>query len=169
MLSRLTDGRLIDTITGEIMIEELVIRRPDEFVKVQKVKQKQEQQEDEKIIWRKGDYFIKIYIDTIGDVVTSLTGTEAWVAMLLSQYIKPFSNMVCMNGNPVSNADIMSITGYKEQHVIDIMKSLVDKKIFSKNRVGRSNQYFANPFIFTRGNKINSTLYDMFKNYKAKK
>jgi hypothetical protein len=169
LLKRLEDGRVIDSVTGEVMIEELIFRRNNEYVKVQQVKKKQDEQVEDKIAWKIGDHFVKLYIDNICAVVNSLTGTEVWIAMLLAQYIKPISNMVAINNNPVNNADIMIITGYKEQHVIDLMKSLVNKRIFSKNRVGRSNQYFANPFIFTRGNKINATLYDMFKNYKVPK
>jgi len=169
MLKRLDNGKIIDDITGEEIIEELVFRRKNEIIKVHKVKEKRIEPVEEKIKWKTGEHFVKLYVDNIGAVVSSLTGTEAWIAMLLAQYIKPISNMVAINGNPISNSDISHMSGYSEKHIINLMDSLVTKRIFSRNRIGRSYQYFANPFIFTRGNLINSTLYDMFKNYRVPK
>ena len=69
------------------------------------------------------------------------------------------------NKRPLDNVDIKNMIKKSEQTVTLIMEKLINKRILSRNKVGRSYQYFANPYIFFKGKFINKTLIAMFKKY----
>lgn len=169
LLKRLEDGRIIDTVTGELMVEEIVYRKESEGVKTYTIAKQSKFEEERTIAWKTKDKFVKIYVDSVREVISELTSSETFAVMSVISYIDYYSNMLKGNDKmPLNTADIATLTGFSEKHTISLMDSLVTKKIFARNRVGRSYQYFANPFIFTKGNRINATLYAMFKNYKKK-
>jgi hypothetical protein len=72
------------------------------------------------------------------------------------------------NGFPLDLFDIAEITNLHHKTISKVMIGLVNKKVFYKGRTGIKNscQFFANPFIFSKGKYINKTLYAMFKDYK---
>jgi hypothetical protein len=152
------------------MIEELVYHKANEGVKTYPISQQSKFENERTIAWKTKDKFVKLYVDNLKEVVSELTGSETFIVMNVVSYIDYYSNMLKSNdGLPISSNDIGILTGYSEKHISELMDSLVTKRIFARNRVGRNYQYFANPFIFTKGNRINATLYAMFKNYKGKK
>lgn len=170
LLKRLEDGRVIDSSTGELMIEEVVYRKANEGVKTYSMPKQSKFEQERTIAWKAKDKFVKLYVDNLREVISELTSSETFAVMSVISYIDYYSNMLKgYDGLPLNTADIATLTGFSEKHTIGLMDSLVTKKIFARNRVGRSYQYFANPFIFTKGNRINATLYAMFKNYKSKK
>lgn len=170
LLQRLSDGRVIDSTTGELMIEELVYRKANEGVKTYSIPQQSKFEEERTIAWQTKDKFVKLYVDNLREIVSELTSAETFIVMSVVSYIDYYSNMLKgKNKQPLNTADISALSGYSDKHTISLMDSLVTKRIFARSRVGRSYQYFANPFIFTKGNRINATLFAMFKNYKSKK
>lgn len=166
MLKPLKDGRYMEDTTGEIMVSEMVIHSTNEVITVKKKPDYGYKAQEVTIPWQTKSKFVKLYTDKLREVITILTSSETMVAMYMVSYIDYYSNMLKRpDGLPVSNKDIAEDSGFSEKHITELMKSLVSKKIFARTEVGRGYQYFANPYIFTKGNRINATLYAMFKNY----
>ena len=49
-----------------------------------------------------------------------------------------------------------------------MINGLIEKDILYKGRNSRNVQYFANPWLFCKGNRINKVLKTMFKNYEIR-
>lgn len=132
-------------------------------------------EEQDRVLWQPEKKFVKVFPDELANVVTMLddegkrlSGAELAIVMLLMGHISYNSGMLTKGGgNPVSQSDIEKITGFNRITVVKSMDRLVRKKVFARNKVGKSYQYFANPYIFFRGRFINATLVDMFKTYNA--
>lgn len=166
MLRQLPDGRYIDDETGETVERQEVFLRPGEDCKVYK---KKTNADDNYIPWGKGRPFVKLFIDYMPQLGLKLSGGALAIAFRLSEYIRYGSNLVAHhNGHPISNSDIQEMMGYSEKTVVKLMQELVDEMIFFRGRTGRSYQYYANPYLFSRGTVINSTLAAMFKGYPDK-
>lgn len=129
----------------------------------------QEEAEEQREAWRTGDVFIKLFTSDIVDIVDDLTGAEAFALFSIIPYISYETGMLTMgatsNKRPITNADICHVIKKAESNVTIIMDKLVLKRILSRNKVGRSYQYFANPYIFFKGKYINKTLIAMFRKY----
>lgn len=108
-----------------------------------------------------------MFTEFLPKVALKLSGGAAIVAIALSQFITYGSNLLCnrVSNSPLNNDDIMSVTGYSKSTVIRLMDELVKAKVFARTKVGVSYQYYANPYIFSKGSRINKTLEAMFKNY----
>lgn len=117
--------------------------------------------------WGKGMRFVKVCIDYIPKLSPILTGSALGTILALTPYIQYYSNMIAKNngGRPLKNKDIEEIMGYSDKTVKVIMDELVDKRVLFRGRTGKSYQYYANPWIFTKGNRINKTLNAMFQGY----
>jgi len=124
--------------------------------------------EQQKELWRDGDEFIKLFTSDLVDIADGLTGTETLVMFAIVPYISYETGMLTVGQShkrPLRNDDIQTITKKSDTTISGIMTKLVEKKILSRNNVGRSYQYFANPYIFFKGKFINKTLIAMFKDY----
>lgn len=134
---------------------------------------REDMSEQDRVLWQPEKKFVKVFPDELANVVTMLddegkrlSGAELAIVMLLMGYISYNSGMLVKGGgNPVSQSDIERLTGFNRITVVKSMDKLVRKKVFARNKVGKSYQYFANPYIFFRGRFINATLVDMFKSY----
>jgi hypothetical protein len=110
--------------------------------------------------------FTKLFLD-IRYIAKDLRGASLAVAIVLQSYIRYTSNIVSYsNGKPIMNEDIIEITNYSKPTITKCMDELVSNKVFARVMVGHYYQYYANPYIFCRGQRVNKTLVDMFKNYK---
>lgn len=122
------------------------------------------------ILWKPEDEFIKIFPDELNKIAFNLTGAETLTLIRLLGFIDYESGMLKKpDKSPLITTDIIKITGFSKVTVIDIMENMVLKRIYSRNKVGRTYQYFANPYIFFKGKYINKTLIDMFKEYRKPK
>ncbi len=135
------------------------IRKPQEEVE-------NDSQEESNVLWKPEDEFIKIFPYELNKIAFNLAGTETLTLIRLISFIDYESGMLKLDKRPLLTKDIIQITKFSKVTVIDIMEKLVTKKIFSRNKVGRTYQYFANPYIFFKGRYINNTLLEMFKDYK---
>lgn len=117
--------------------------------------------------WGKNMPFVKMFTEFLPEVALKLSGGAAIVALALSQHIAYGSNLICnrSSNNPINNDEIGVITGYNKRQIMRIMDELVAAKVFARTKVGHSYQYYANPYIFSKGSRINKTLEAMFKNY----
>ena len=73
------------------------------------------------------------------------------------------------NGDELTTNDLIEISGFSRAETFRVISSLVKKDILYKGRNSSKNrQYFINPWIFCKGNRINKVLKTMFKNYKIR-
>lgn len=63
---------------------------------------------------------------------------------------------------------ILKISGMSESQLSKTMNKLIKKDIIYKGKNSEGIQYFVNPWLFCKGNRINKVLQTMFKNYKIK-
>ena len=120
----------------------------------------------------KGVQFIKVFRSNFIQIAPKLSGGAVIVMSLIAPYIAYRSNLVCKgsNGNdgtPLNNDDIEGITGFSKPTIIKIMNELVEHRVLARTKVGHSYQYYANPYIYCCGTRINKTLETMFKYYKG--
>lgn len=115
------------------------------------------------------DYFYKGNIAEIKAIMKELDTYEK--AFLYS--IAPFVSYedCCLkydNGKELSFNALSEISGISKGKLSETVKSLIDKDILYKGKNSRNVQYFVNPWICSRGNRINKVLKTMFKNYKIR-
>lgn len=72
------------------------------------------------------------------------------------------------NGSPLSVKECAQISGMSERKAFEVISSLKDKCIIYKGKTGKETQYFMNPWLFSKGNKLNKVLKYMFRNYKVR-
>ena len=106
--------------------------------------------------WNPEQNFIKVFPEALKDVAHILSGTEMLIIIHMMPYISYQTGMLTKTGNnddryPVTQKDIESITSLSKSAVGTLMESLVTKRVYSRNRIGKSYQYFANPYIFFKG------------------
>jgi hypothetical protein len=117
---------------------------------------------------QKSEQFVKTFLKSLGVLVKEqLTGAEYSIVVTGINYLRYVSGVIAFeNGKALNKYNFMEFTSLSESSVEKALAGLVEKKIFSKNKTGHDIQYFVNPFIFMRGERINKTLYVMFKNSK---
>jgi hypothetical protein len=109
--------------------------------------------------------YIKTYVKPMFELSKTLSGSEMQMIHFLTAYISYESGMLKHgNGKPVTRGYIADATGMSIKSVDRILHNLRDHQVLGRNVVGREVQYFANPYLFMRGRRINKTLHDMFKN-----
>lgn len=68
----------------------------------------------------------------------------------------------------IGTEDLIEITGMSRSVLYETIKSLVDKDVIYRGKNSRNMQYYINPWLFCKGNRINTVLKNMFKNYKIR-
>ena len=115
------------------------------------------------------DYFYKGNISEIRAIMQELDTYEK--AFLYS--IAPFVSYedCCIkydNGKELTFDALSEISGISTGKLSKVIKSLIDKDILYKGKNSKNTQYFVNPWLFSKGNRINKVLKTMFKNYKIR-
>lgn len=72
------------------------------------------------------------------------------------------------NGNELTFDCMVEITGMSRSKMSEVMDSLINKDILYRGRNSQTRQYFINPWLFCKGNRINKVLKTMFRNYKIR-
>lgn len=72
------------------------------------------------------------------------------------------------NGNCLDFDDLVEISGMSRGKCSSTITSLIAKDILYKGKNSKGIQYFVNPWLFSKGNRIQNTLKTMFKNYRIK-
>ena len=113
----------------------------------------------------KDEPFVKVYTRTMFKVSQSLTGTESQFINYLIQYISYTSYVLALeDGRILKRDDMATETGLKERQVDRILTALLSKQILAKARTGGDLQFYANPYVFGKGKRVNSTIAKMFSN-----
>ena len=72
------------------------------------------------------------------------------------------------NGNELSFDDMVRICDMSRSTVSGVINDLIDKDILYRGKNSQVRQYFMNPWLFCKGNRINRVLKRMFRNYRIK-
>ncbi len=72
------------------------------------------------------------------------------------------------NGKEINFESLIEITQISRRKLKDVINQLVNKKVLYKKKKGRNIQYFVNPWLISKGNRISKKLRTMFKEYNIK-
>ena len=129
-------------------------------------------EERNKIEINEGMNFIKLYTNTLEDLITeNLTSAEFKVLLVCLKNLRYETGAVAFenNGEFLNQQDIIKASKLSKMTVYNSIERLVDKKILHKGVTGKEYQLFMNPFIFMKGIKVNKTLCSMFAKSKWNK
>ena len=157
---------IIDLDTGEI--NELNagdrIQRKSSIDAFNRIKQKQNQTQDWSEVM---ESFYKGNIDELRKNMTKLDIYEKAFLFSIAPYVG--YEDCCLkypsNGKELKYESLVEITGISRAKLQSVINSLIEKDIIYKGKNSRNNQYFVNPWLFCKGNRINKVLKTMFKNY----
>jgi hypothetical protein len=83
--------------------------------------------------------------------------------LLLLPCVEYETNLIAIDGIALNKKEIVELLKYSENKVDDILKSLVEKKILAKTKVGRNIIYHFNPYIEFRGQYLNPETESIFR------
>lgn len=170
---------LIDDETGEILASE---REGDrvKYVKnssIESYRDRLEKNIEQRIEELKADnyeawtmeYFYKGNIKELQSVMKELDVYEKAFLFSIAPYVGyEDCRIKYANGNDLSFEKIVEISGISKGKLSEVIKSLIDKDILYKGKNSKNTQYFVNPWLFCKGNRINKVLKGMFRNYRIR-
>lgn len=119
-------------------------------------------------VWRI-EHFYKGNIDEIRSQLESLTVYEKAFLLSIATYIGyedcciKYDNGCCMGFD-----DLVKLCRMSREKTMTTLNSLIKADILYKGRNSKGLQYFVNPWLFCKGNRIDKVLKTMFKNYRIK-
>lgn len=116
--------------------------------------------------WNIMEHFYKGNIDEIRKTMQNLNVYEKAFLYSIVPYIS--YEDCCLkydNGNELKFETLVDISGISKGKLSTVINSLVEKDIVYKGKNSNTIQYFVNPWLFCKGNRINKVLKTMFKNY----
>jgi len=113
--------------------------------------------------------FFKGYIPELRAITPELSINEKSLLFCLSIYVGYTDCCIKFdNGDCLNIGDMVKISGMCKTIVYDTLIKLIRKDIIYKGKNSYESQYFINPWLFCKGNRINKVLKTMFKNYKIR-
>lgn len=115
------------------------------------------------------EHFYKGNLQEIKKWLTDLSPNEKAILFTISPYVG--YDDCCLkheNGNMITFDCIVELSGLSRSTVSEVMNSLILKDIIYKGKNGKERQYFVNPWLFAKGNRINKVLKTMFRNYRVR-
>jgi hypothetical protein len=108
--------------------------------------------ESKKTKWKTKKHFIKVY-DEMFEMIKfyKLDAYELATIMQLMEFVEYETNLIAIDGVPLIKSDIIKILSFSETKVEEVIKSLVEKKILAKTKVGKKVIFHMNPRIAFRG------------------
>lgn len=168
--------QILDTETGEILAEEECGDRI-KYVKANSIKS-YERMKDSQIIskmkameedgcqnWNL-ESFYKGNIQEIRKTMDKLDIYERAFLFSIATYIG--YEDCCLkfdNGNELTFEKMVEISGISKGKLSTVLQGLIKKDILYKGKNSKTVQYFVNPWLFCKGNRINKVLKRMFRNY----
>lgn len=155
-------GKLvIDDETGEKLTE---LNPGDRIVRGKTVEYLRTTQE-----WKIENFF-KGNLDEIKKLLKELSPNEKAILFTVSPYVG--YDDCCLkhenNGHMLTFDIIVELSGLSRGAVSKALNDLQDKDILYKGENGKEKQYFVNPWIFAKGNRVNKVLKTMFRNYRIR-
>ena len=165
---------MIDATTGSITD---TFRYGDSYKKLTKENKKKVleylAEEDECVAFNEGVSFVKLYDDILEELNKYLSNAEFNFTIRLARHVSYKDCILRTNGNPngkiLDAKDIAALLEMDDSNVRRLISSLVKKGVLGRHTTGckddpskRFKTITCNPFIFTRGNKINNTAISLF-------
>ena len=132
-------------------------------------------QEEKCIEFNTGENFVKLYDDILEELNKHLSLAEFNFTIRLAKHVSFKDCILRTNGNPLGKIldakDIAALLEMDDSNVRRLISSLVKKGVLGRHVTGCKDDpsiqlktITCNPFIFTRGNKINNTAFSLFAN-----
>jgi hypothetical protein len=148
---------VIDMKTGE------VLNRPNDSVRI--IRKESMDAFESKADWR-GEQFFKGYTNELRKVLPTLSQSEKALLFSIAPYVSYFDcHLQWSNGKDITLDGIVRISGYSRKTTIKVLNDLLKKDIIYRGKNSENNQWFVNPWLFSRGSTINKVLKTMFQNY----
>lgn len=169
----------LETETGEILANEaegdrIKIVKASSMKAYEKIKEEktivklQELQSGEYQVWTI-DSFYKGNIAEIRAIMQELSIWEKGFLYSIAPYVGYEDCCIKYdNGKELNFNTLSEITGMSTGKLSEVINGLIDKDILYKGKNSRNVQYFVNPWLFCKGNRINKVLQTMFQNYKIR-
>jgi hypothetical protein len=113
--------------------------------------------------------FFKGNAKEINLIIPELNKSERSFLFSIASYVSYID--CCLqfkNGKCLRMLDIQNLTKLGRTELYTTVSSLIKKDILYKGKNSTDIQYFVNPWIFSKGQKINKVLKKMFGNYKVR-
>ena len=113
--------------------------------------------------------FYKGNSDELNLLIPELSDRENLFLLRMAQYVGYEDNCLKFgNGQELQIDNFIKITGFGRSTVFKVLNRLEKKDIIYKGSNSKGTQYFINPWLFCKGNRINKVLKTMFKNYRIR-
>jgi len=115
------------------------------------------------------EHFYKGHTDEIRKLVKELSVHEKAFLFSVAPYVG--YDDCCLkfsNGKDITTKHLISITGLNKNKLHETVGNLIEKDIIYKGKNSKNRQFFINPWLFCKGNRINNVLKTMFKNYRVR-
>jgi len=153
-------GIIVDPKTGDITGQ---LYTGDRLVKRASVEYLNNTQE-----W-KLDSFFKGHAGEISKWMDDLSILEKALLFCICSYVNyEDCHLQYSNGNDIGTEELVKISGMGRRQVYETINSLIKKDILYRGKNSKNRQYFVNPWLFCKGNRINKVLKTMFKNYRIR-
>ena len=135
------------------------------------------QEENECQIFNEGVSFVKLYDDILDELRKNLTPSEFTFVISLAKHVSYKDCILRTNGNPngkfLAAKDISELLDVEDSRVRRLLSSLIKKGVLGRHQTGCKDRpdimnkvITCNPYIFTRGNKVNTTILSLFQDSK---
>ena len=156
----MSERLVVDPETGEVVNR---LRSGDRVLKAESIEYLASTQE-----W-KLDNFFKGHAGEINKWLKELSVNEkAFLFSIMSYVSYEDCHLQYSNGNDIGTEDLVRITNMPRRTVYETVNSLTEKDIIYRGKNSKNRQYFVNPWLFCKGNRINKVLKTMFKNYRIR-
>lgn len=120
---------------------------------------------ESKTVWRQRSHFIKVYNDMFKIIDDfKLDAYELATIMRLMQYVEYETNLICNeDGSSLKKKDLMKLLDYSENKLENILKTLVEKRVLAKTKVGREIIFHMNPNLAFRGHFLSPETESIFR------
>jgi hypothetical protein len=111
-------------------------------------------------------HFYKGHTEEIKKVINELSINEKAFLFSIAPYVG--YEDCCLkyaNNKDIPLEGLVEISGMCRSVVFQVVSSLIKKDILYKGKNSKCRQYFVNPWIFCKGQRINKVLKKMFENY----
>lgn len=121
--------------------------------------------------WQGGVSFVKLYEKAAAKLGSDFPAVESQMCMRLIEYVSYEDNILRKNGKCMTIKDLAETFGYEYEPMRRLVKAMQKHGILCIAKVGNKDNpkiitksIFANPYIFTKGNKSTKTAYELFRN-----
>lgn len=113
--------------------------------------------------------FYKANVDELQEIIPDLSMAEKAFLFSIVPYISyEDCHLQYRNKKDIDIKDMIKVTGLSKNTVYSVVKSLKEKDILYQGENSSNRQWFINPWLFCRGQRLNKVLRTMFKNYKIR-